>query len=524
MPGTPTTNPLRSAVASYLAAGFPALYITTHEETRAEKEIIAAAAENDRGVFKWSITRGWVGLDSTNHPNKARSNPKATDPLAALSAIEPPSERAASALPEENVFILSDFHPFFDSAEIVRKLRDLTVFCKGSGRTLIFVSPITRIPIELEKEITLVDFPLPSKDDLGQILDMIVKSVGVQKAAITDRGRLLEAAQGLIWAEAENAFSLALVKHKNLGDLSIGTVQHEKASIVKKSGVLEVVTSDITLDRVGGLNALKRYGMQRKNIFTEKARAYGLPPAKGVLLVGVQGCGKSLSAKAFGNLFQTAVLRLDFGSIYRGIVGESEQAMRHALRTVDAFGGCILWVDEIDKGASGAASSDRTDGGVTKRVIGTYLTWAQETRAPVYPIATCNDIDALLPEMIQRFDEVFFVDLPLEPERRDIFEIGLKEVNRDPKKFNLAKLAQQADQYSGREIKQVITAAMFSAFSEDREVADVDILQAIEEKPPLAVTNKDKVEAIRERARRDKWRVATEVVDKSAAARRIAVK
>lgn len=525
MAETTPTNPLRSAVYNYLKAGFPALYITTHEEQRAEKEIVAAAADIDRGVFHWSLTKGWVGLDSTNHANKVRSIPKATDPMAALNAIEPPPAMRDSALPEENVFILRDFHSMLDSAEVVRKLRDLMAYCKASGRTLIFLSPITRIPIELEKDITLVDFPLPSKADLDHILELVVKEVGgAQKAAITDRGKLLEAAQGLIWTEAENAFALASVKHKNLGNDAITTVQLEKAGIVKKSGVLEVVQSDVTLESVGGLNALKRYGMQRRNIFSDRARAYGLPPAKGVLLVGVQGCGKSLSAKAFAHLFQTTLLRLDFGNVYRGVVGESEAAIRFALRTVDAFGGCALWIDEIDKGASGAQSSDRTDGGVTKRVIGTYLTWSQETKAPVYPIATCNDIDALLPEMIQRFDEVFFVDLPTANERVAIFEIGLKEVRREPKKFDIGKIAAQADQYSGREIKQVITAAMFAAFSEEREFTDVDILQAIEEKPPLAVTNKEKVEAIRERARRDKWRLATEVIEKTAGNRRIAVK
>lgn len=513
---------LRDVIAGYLQAGFPALYITTHEELRAEQEIIAACTigKNDRGAFTWSITRGWVGHDSPDHPNKARST-KAIDPMAALNAIEP-AQAGATPLPEENVFILRDFHPYFESPEIVRKLRDLAAYCKGSGRTLIFLSPITRIPIELEKDITLVDFALPSKADLDKILTVVIKAS--QNAKVTaDRGKLLEAAQGLIWTEAENAYALAVVKHKEFNDDAVLTVQHEKAGIVKKSGVLEVIQSNVTLESVGGLNALKRYGLERKDIFSEEARAYGLPPARGVLLVGVQGCGKSLSAKAFGNLFQTDILRLDFGNIYRGIVGESEQAMRTALRTVDAFGGCILWIDEIDKGASGAQSSDRTDGGVTKRVIGTYLTWANETKAPVYPVATCNDIDALLPEMIQRFDEVFFVDLPTQEERQEIFEIGIREVKRDPKKFDVGKLAVMADQFSGREIKQAISAAMFSAFSRRKEVETGYVLDAITEKSPLAVTNKAKVDAIRERASRDKWRHATEVIDAKSSPRRTRV-
>jgi ATP-dependent 26S proteasome regulatory subunit len=512
----------RQDISHYLSAGFAALYVTTHEETRAEKEIIEAAKENERGAFIWSLTKGWQGVEITGGKNnKPRSMPKANDAWKALEAID-----AQNGLPEENVFVFRDLHPFLDAAENIRKIRDLISFCKGTGRTMIFESPLVRVPVELEKDVTVIDFALPTKDELGSILDLIVSSVGERKAQVSDRSRLLEAGRGLTWTEAENTFALALVKHKALNDNAIATVQHEKANIIKKTGILEFYEPGVTLDNVGGLNELKSWTRKRKKAFSDKARAYGLPYSRGVVLVGVQGCGKSLSAKATAAEFGIPLLRFDVGRAFQGIVGESEANMRHALAIADAIAPCVLWFDEMEKGLSGLQSSSHTDGGVSARVFGTLLTWMSERKTPVYVFATVNDIDKLPPELVRkgRFDEIFFVDLPHELERRDIFEIAIGEMKRDPKKFNLEKMAREADLFSGAEIKESVISAMFNAFDNDgEEVTSQHILDAIIDTSPLAKTHEAVIGKLRERAKDAKWRNATTVVDKVEAARRIAV-
>ena len=515
---------LRDEINHYLSAGFPALYVQTYEELRAEKEIKEAAKLNERGLFTWSVIKGWQGLDDDTHKNKGKSLPKLTDPRSALDAID---SGPHGPLPEENVFILRDFHPYMmEAPDVIRKIRELTSFCKGSGRTLIFLSPIAKLPAELEKEITLIEMPLPTKEELGSILDMVVQSVGQKKAGVSDRSRLLEAARGLTWTEAENVFALALVKHKALDDEAIKTVQHEKAGIIKKTGVLEFYDPKVTLDNVGGLNELKDWTRKRKKAFSDKAREYGLPYSRGVLLVGVQGCGKSLSAKATAAEFGIPLLRFDVGRVFQSLVGESESNMRKALAIADAISPCVLWLDEMEKGLSGLQSSGQSDAGVSSRVFGTFLTWMSERVTPVYVIATVNDIDKLPAELVRkgRFDEIFFVDLPHELERRDIFEIALKEVGRKPGKFNLEEMARQADQFSGAEIKEAVISGMFDAFDKDDEVSSAHIVDAIARTSPLASTHAKVIGALRERAKEAKWRDATVIVDKAAVGRRIAVK
>jgi SpoVK/Ycf46/Vps4 family AAA+-type ATPase len=512
---------LTEKISNYLAAGYPILYVVTHEEDRGLREIIESAKTNDRGVMAWSITKGWRALTD----NRKRFEVAAKiSPAQALDAIN----KEQSPLPEETVFVLLDFHPYLTAPDIVRKMRDLATHGKALSKTLIVLSPVQKIPPELEKEITLVDYALPSKDQLGVILDGIVKSVGTSKARVDDREHLLEATRGLTWAEAENVLALALVQHKAFDDDAVRTVMHEKAAIIKKSGILEFYEPNVTMDNIGGLNFLKQWVTKRRSSFSEKARAYGLPAARGLLLVGVQGCGKSLSAKAISRLFNVPLIRLDVGRVFQGIVGESESNMRRALDTAVAIAPCVLWLDEMEKGLSGLQSSGKSDGGVTARVFGTFLTWMSEKTSPVFVIATVNDIDALPAELVRkgRFDEILFVDLPHELERREIFEIGLKEVNRDPRKFNLEAFAREADQFSGAEIKEAIFDAMHNAFHENaREFTSDDIIRAIKETSPLAVTQKEKVDALRTRANTSKWRNATEVIDRSnAPSRRVAVK
>lgn len=512
---------LKTDAEHYLSAGYPALYLTTHEEMRAEKELYEAAKAIERSMWVWSCTRGWIERVETSRQANAKML-KAENPMKALETIE---KDGNSVLPQDAVLVLRDFHPYLASAEIVRKIRDLAAICKGTGRTMIFESPLLRVPIELEKDVTAIEFSLPTKEELGAILDLVIQSVGERRAKVTDRSRLLEAARGLTWNEAENTFALALVKHKALDDAAIATVQHEKANIIKKTGILEFYEPRVSLANVGGLNELKEWTRKRKKAFSEKARDYGLPYSRGVLLVGVQGCGKSLTAKATAAEFGIPLLRFDVGRVFKSLVGESESSMRTALAIADAIAPCVLWLDEMEKGLSGLQSSGQTDGGVSARVFGTFLTWMSERETPVYVLATVNDIDKLPAELVRkgRFDEIFFVDLPHELERRDIFEIGIKEIKRDPKKFHLEALAREADLFSGAEIKESIISGMFDAFDKDQEVSNDHILDAIRNSSPLAKTHETVINKLRERAKEAKWREATVVIDRAATARRIAV-
>lgn len=500
-------------IANYLRAGFPALYVQTYEERRALDEIKEAAAHEKlkRPVYTWSVTRGWI-----SDQNKVD---KVNDPISALAKID-------AAYPENAVYVLLDFHPFLEGGEpsVIRRLRDLVPICKATGRTLIIISPRYPqvIPVDLEKEITILEFAMPTRDELARVLDVIVESVGASKAKVQDRTALLEAARGQTMTEAENTFSLALVAHGALSDDAILTVQREKANIIKKTGLAEYFEAPTTLDDVKGLNNLKSYLRKRSKAFSDKARAYPLRPPRGLMLVGQRGCGKSMVAKSIARTWRLPLLRLDFARLFAGIVGQTEENVRKVIALAEAVAPCVLWVDEVEKGLSGLRSSGLTDGGVAARAFGTFLTWLNEKTAPVYVVMTSNDITLLPPEFVRkgRVDEIFFVDLPNQMERAEIFEHHLRLVSRDPKKFDVAKLAMAADNFSGAEIEEVINAAMYDAFDEDKEVTTEHVLRAIGNTTPLAVTNKEDVDRLREEARKRKWQEATTIVSAEARASR----
>lgn len=510
--------PFSETITHYLRAGFPALYVQTYEERRAIEAIRKAAKHEklQRPVHLWSITRGWI-MDG------GRSE-KAQDPMAALNKIEP-----TSSDPEAGVYVLLDFHPFVGDhlPDVVRRLRDLIPMCKATGRTIVIVSPRypTVIPIDLEKEITVLEFALPSRDELGGVLDVVVESVGAAKAKVNDRTALLEAARGQTMSEAENTFSLALVQHGALGDEAVTTIQREKANIIKKTGLCEYHEASTTLDDVKGLDELKAWLRKRSKAFSDKARAYPLKFPRGLMLVGQRGCGKSLTAKSVARTWRLPLLRLDFARLFAGIVGATEENVRRVIALAEAIAPCVLWVDEVEKGLSGLKSSGVTDGGVSARAFGTFLTWLNDKTAAVFVIMTSNDIGALPPEFIRkgRVDEIFFVDLPNQFEAAEIFAHHLRMMQRDPKKFDITKLAAMASNFSGAEIEEVINAAMFDAFDADQEVTTTHILKAIESTTPLAVTNEADVTKLREEQRKRKWRVATSAFTPEIKGRRVNV-
>jgi AAA+ superfamily predicted ATPase len=479
-------------------AKYPIIYIISWEERRIEEMLRQVAVGRRKKLYGWTLTNGIVPLDVVQtHP----VDPSTRDPLHALDFVAY-SEEAA-------IFVLKDFHPFLDDSRggpdhpiIIRRLRDITNQLKESRKTLIMLSPMLRIPNDLEKEITVLDYSLPTLDELETSLDRVVRSAremaGVQlHMADDEREKVLAAARGLTCIEAENVFAKSLVMGRKL-DLSI--IIAEKEYLINRSRILEYYESVEGFSNVGGLGLVKQWLRTRGMAFSEKARRFGLPEPKGLLLLGVQGAGKSLLAKAVASQWQLPLLRLDLGRVFSELVGSSEQNIRAALRLAENVSPCVLWLDEIEKGLSGATGSGSADAGTSARVFGSLLTWMQEKTAPVFVIGTANDISALPPEILRkgRFDEIFFVDLPQLQERREIFAIHLARRGRDPLEFDLNNLAMASDGFSGAEIEQAIIDGLYDAFELDRELSDEDMFRNIKATIPLSKTMESKITALRQ--------------------------
>jgi SpoVK/Ycf46/Vps4 family AAA+-type ATPase len=315
----------------------------------------------------------------------------------------------------------------------------------------------------------------------------------------TGRERLLQAALGLTLGEAENVFAKIIVTGDGLEVDDIQAVFAEKQQIIRKSGLLEYYPTTENFDHVGGLVALKDWLEKRSLAFSKEAQAFGLPAPKGILMLGVQGCGKSLCAKAVSSLWQLPLLRFDMGRMFNSLVGSSEENVRKAVAVAESVAPAILWVDEIDKAFAGSQGSGSSDGGTTARVFGTFLTWLSEKKSPVFVVATANDISHLPPELMRkgRLDEIFFVDLPGQTERAQIFAIHLSRRKRLPENFDLPALAENSKDFSGAEIEEAITSAMYDAFYAGRELETGDLLKALYETVPLARTMDEQINRLR---------------------------
>ncbi len=469
-----------------IRARYPIIYIVSWEEKRVEDALRAITKARGKKMYQWTVTQGMV-MNPLNRDEATR------DPLAALDFVLESRDQA--------VFLLKDFHPFLSDTALVRRLRDLTYALKTSYKTLILLSPVLKLPPELEKEITVIDYALPSQDDLGRLLDSIIDSVKANPQVQTEmttaqREQVLQAALGLTAIEAENVFAKSLVERRRF---DTDVIFSEKEQIIRKSAILEYYRTSEAFGDVGGLDLLKDWMDKRTVAFSDKAREYGLPAPKGILILGVQGCGKSLSSKAIASLWKLPLLRMDVGKIFGGIVGQSEENIRKAIRVAESTAPNIVWIDELEKGFSGTQSSGISDGGTTARVFGTFLAWLQDKTAPCFVVATANDVTALPPELLRkgRFDEIFFVDLPDDPERAEIFRIHLKKRRRDPEKFDLDALAGATNGFSGAEIEQAVIAAMYDAFNLDRDITTEDILAAAGQSIPLSETMKEKIDMLR---------------------------
>ncbi len=470
-----------------IRARYPIIYIVSWEEKRVEDALRTIARDRGKKIFFWTITQGMV--QNPNHRDNATR-----DPIAALDAVMDSREQA--------LFVLKDYHAFISDVTVTRRLRDLTAALKTSYKTLIILAPNLKLPHELEKDVTVVDYGLPDHEDLDQLLEGIVQSVKDNPQVDTnlseiERDQILKAAQGLTANEAENVFAKSLVeKHK----FDVDVILSEKEQIIRKSGILEYYPFSENIGDVGGLDLLKDWMEKRTVAFTEKARDFGLPSPRGVLLLGVQGCGKSLSAKAIGSLWRLPLLRLDVGRIFAGIVGSSEENMRKAIRVAESVAPCILWLDELEKGFSGTQSSGMSDGGTTSRVFGTFLTWMQDKKAPAFVVATSNDVTSLPPELLRkgRFDEIFFIDLPSTEERKQIFKIHLQKRKRAPEDFEVDKLADATPGFSGAEIEACVVEALYDAFDEEKLLTTEALVLAAHNTVPLSMTMRERIEDLRE--------------------------
>ena len=494
--------------ANLVNAGFPYVYIPSYEEERvtaslrnilADRELI----KNERKLYVWTQTDGIVGEDG----RQARDT---NEPIRAIEMIARSNEEA--------VYLLKDFHIYFGADRqsrpdyaVIRKLRDIIPELKASRKTVVFLSSKLVIPCDMEKEISILDYDLPTEGEIRNLLNELIATISPENVHLTEDEKtvLARSALGLTMQEAENAFCRAIVNLKGISKDAISIIHDEKNQVVKKTGVLEFVKSDLNIDDIGGLDNLKTWLLRRNNSWSEKAKAYNLPAPKGVLITGVPGCGKSLTAKAMSAIWGLPLLKLDMGKIFGGIVGSSEENMRKAIATAEAVSPSILWVDEIEKGFSGIKSGG--DSGTSARVFGTFLTWMQEKTKPVFVIATANDISSLPPELLRkgRFDEIFFVDLPTTKEREKIFSVHINkriknsgvqhEITADEQ--TCRELANASAGYVGAEIEQIVVSAMYEAFYANRGLRKEDVLKCINETVPLSNTQREQILALREWAK-----------------------
>jgi len=478
-----------------IQAQYPLVYLVTSEEERAEQTIatIAQQCKPQRRVFIWTVTHGIVEYGQPRNVTQHNT----VSPEAAIEWV--------TRQRDPGLFVFKDLHPFVDSPAVTRWLRDAIASFRGTHKSLIMMSPVQQVPIELEKEVAVLDYPMPDMSELNLVLSQQMELTRNNRRITTEaREKLLKAALGLTKDEAEKVYRKAHVTAGRLTEAEVDVVLSEKKQLIRRNGILEYIEEDETIESVGGLEELKRWLHQRSNAFTERAREYGLPQPKGMLILGVPGCGKSLIAKTTSRLWGLPLLRLDMGRVYDGsMVGRSEANLRNALKTAESISPAILFIDELDKAFAGSAGSADSDGGTSSRIFGSFLTWMQEKTSPVFVMATANRVERLPGEFLRkgRFDELFFVDLPNAEERQDIFRIHLSKRKRDTTRFDLDQLANVSDGFSGAEIEQALVAAMYDAFAQDREFTQLDIIAAVKATQPLSKTMSEQVAALRDWAR-----------------------
>ncbi|MEG3957719.1 AAA family ATPase [Microcoleus sp. herbarium2] len=479
-----------------IRARYSLLYIVGVEEEPIEAVIaqVALQVTPARRVLRWDLVRGW----EDNSSGKGSV-------MAALDRI------GKTAVEEYTIFVLRDLHPVLKypytdkNAPVVRELRNLTRELKRSKKTIILTSHALELPEELKEEVTVIDFPLPNIQEIDSLISHVVEKPQQLQVSGLAREQLVKACQGLSRARIGRVLAKALAAKQQINESDIDGVLEEKQQAIRQTGILEFFNSRESLKSVGGLENLKQWVKMRQDAFTDEARRYGIPNPKGVLLVGIQGTGKSLSAKTIASEWRLPLLRLDTGRLFGGIVGESESRVRQMIQLAEAIAPCVLWIDEIDKAFGNIISGGDGDSGTSRRVFGSLITWMQEKTSPVFIVATANNVRILPAELLRkgRFDEIFFLNLPSESERQDIFKVHLQRLRPTRlREFDLGILAKCAENFSGAEIEQVVIDGLYRAFGtfvngQRRDLMTEDILRSIEDTVPLAAIARSQIEDLK---------------------------
>lgn len=486
----------------YLRSKFTVIWVVSYEEERIINDLKELCEKTNRMLATWDVAAFFQGV-----ANVSSTLPDARDPKTALESI------AKADTQRDTVFLLKDFHACLDKqAVIIRQLRNLAQQLKYTKKSIIISSPSSKLPDELKDDVFILEFPPPDITELEVILKRFADNPQI-KVNLTDLGRekILRSALGLSSNQAQRVFGKAIVAEVKdpdgrivkpagaLDEKSIDMITSEKKGIIRESGALEFYSPQETMSDVGGLEVLKKWLRNRETAFSKEARDYGLPAPKGIALIGIPGTGKSLTAKMVAALWHLPLVRLDVGALFGGLVGQSEENTRRALALVETISPCLMWIDEMEKGFSSGGG----DGGTSQRVFQNILTWMQEKKKPVFVIGTANNIAALPPEFLRkgRFDEIFFLDLPSQVERREIFQVHIDKRKRPSHTFDLDALAKAAEGYVGAEIEQAVIDAMYLAFNDPdnpgRDFKDEDILVALAKQVPLSKSQKEAIDHLR---------------------------
>lgn len=493
-----------SKIKDMLKAFYPVLYLTSFEYDRTKQKIegiinVLRSEGKDVRIFNWNCVDGLRGLNGDKpQPVINKDGEEIVEPEEVLKYIL--NDKDVS----KDVFVLEDFNNYIEEENVKYYIRSIAERARHTNTHVIILSAVYKLPVELEKYVTVLNIPLPDRFDMEKTLGVVERQCKIN-LSMEMRNRMVDAALGMTSMEADLAFCLAAVKD-DLGHNAPYTVSSEKEQIIKKSGILDYFPKNENLKDVGGMEILKDWLFKRQKAYEKKARDFGLQEPKGLLLLGVPGCGKSLTAKSIASFWNMPLLRLDIGKVYQGLVGSSEDNIRKAIATAEAVAPCVLWIDEIEKGLNGVQSSGSTDGGVTSRIFSTILTWMQEKTSPVFVVATANNINLLPPELLRkgRFDEIFFVDLPTAKERENIFSIHLQKKGQNPSQYPMGMLGKKTEGFNGAEIEECIKEAMFAAYVQNPDEPKLEaahIVEAIEKTVPLSTTMKEQITNLREWAK-----------------------